>query len=139
MVMKTHRELRQYTKMQRILGMLAPLIRSSLEQDAADIQQITHKMQQEQIDMATVHEDRFPGLFSKSKQLSKGKNRKPNKFTDAMESQLDIQAVHRDNQEAEDLDRIKRKVNKIRQIQEKRLLKHKKLEEQTFKTDKLGQ
>lgn len=68
------------------------------------------------MDMAKVHEDRFPGLFSKSKQLSKGKKGKPNKFTDAMENQLDIQAVHRDNQEAEDLDRIKRKVNKIRQI-----------------------
>ena len=57
-----------------------------------------------------------------------------------MEDALEIQAVERNTQEAQELDRIKRKVQKIRQIQERRLQKHKKLEDQTFKkVDTIGE
>ncbi len=56
--------------------MLAPLINLSEEADAADIQSITHKIQQEQADMAKVHEERHQNLYTGSKQQSKGKNRK---------------------------------------------------------------
>ena len=47
-----------------------------------------------------------------------------------MESQLEINAVCRDKEEAEEQERIKRKVLKIRSMEAKRLQMHKKLEEQ---------
>ena len=56
--MKTHRELRPYTKMQEILTLLLPLIEKENEkvQIQTDVVELTHKMQKEQMDMLKVHE-----------------------------------------------------------------------------------
>ena len=105
-----------------------PLINAREEAEEADIEQITHKIQQEQADMQKVREERQPALFASSKYSSKTKGKKV-KFSTEMEDALEIQAVERNTQEAQELDRIKRKVQKIRQIQERRLQKHKKLED----------
>ena len=92
--MRTHRELRQYTKMQDILKLLKPLIKACSEREAPDIRQITQKMQQEQADMLKVHEERNPAIFASSKFSSKSKGgRKKPKFTEEMEDALEIQAV----------------------------------------------
>ena len=47
--MKTHRELRPYLKMQRILTLLQPLIEQETqnEQSEMDVVALTHKMQKE--------------------------------------------------------------------------------------------
>lgn len=47
--MKTHRELRPYTKMQEILTLLLPLIEKENEkvQIQTDVVELTHKMQKE--------------------------------------------------------------------------------------------
>ena len=58
--MKTHRELRPYLKMQRILSLLQPLIDMETENEntETDVVALTHKMQKEQMDMLKVHEER---------------------------------------------------------------------------------
>ena len=85
-------------------------------------------MRKEQEDMLKVHEERQlkGGTMSKASGSSK---RKAPKFTTEMESQLEINAVHRDQEEAEEQERIKRKVQKIRSMEAKRLQMHKKFEE----------
>ena len=58
--MKTHRELRPYTKMQEILTLLLPLIEkeNEVQERKNDLVELTHKMQREQMDMLKVHEER---------------------------------------------------------------------------------
>ena len=58
---------------------------------------------------------------------SSGSSKRKQKFTHEMESQLEINAVHRDQEEAEEQERIKRKVQKIRSMEAKRLQMHSKL------------
>lgn len=74
--MKTHRELRQYTKMQRIFKMMAPLINAREAANEVDIQQITQNIQIEQADMLKVHEERQPFAQSKYQTSSKNKGKK---------------------------------------------------------------
>lgn len=87
--MKTHRELREYDKMKLILKMLGPMIVAREAADSVDNANLTHKVTQEQADMAKVHEERHPTMFASSRYSSKNKGRKP-KFTTEMEVALDI-------------------------------------------------
>ena len=75
--MKTHRELRPYLKMQRILSLLQPLIDMETENEntETDVVALTHKMQKEQMDMLKVHEERQiqGGTITKASGQSKRK------------------------------------------------------------------
>ena len=77
-------------------------------------------MQKEQMDMLKVHEERQMQGGTMSKTIGASKRKQP-KFTHEMESQLEINAVHRDQEEAEEQERIRRKVQKIRSMEAKRL------------------
>ena len=108
--------------MQEIMTLLLPLIEKENEekQNQTNVVELAHKMRQEQKDMLKVHEERQlqGGTIVKSSGSSK---RKQPKFTHEMESQLEINAVHRDQEEAEEQARIQRKVQKIRSMDAKKL------------------
>ena len=81
------------------------------------------------MDMLKVHEERQLQSGTLSKASTGSSKRKPPKYTNEMESQLEINAVHRDQEEKDEQERIKRKVQKIRAMDEKRQQMHKKIGE----------
>ena len=75
--------------------------------------------------MMKVQEERSFGTII----ASKGKKSKANRaLLQEDEVAADIRAVERDSREAEEQERIRRKVEKLKSIQERRLQKHRKQE-----------
>ena len=87
--------------MEAILTLLLPLIEkeNEVQERKNDELKLTHNIQREQMDMLKVREEKQLQSGTLSKASTGSSKRKPPKFTNEMETQLEINAVHRDQEE----------------------------------------